>query len=187
MPFFYVNKQAHHQTIRHIDNPVEYGGCMKIRGHELVLDRFHTTHNYSKVPIPAGVVQFHTHPNKCSKKLKRCALSIPSSADLTGFANSYASGDAEYHLVYTTDGVYNITMNPFIAKYMRHPHYGAQFTKSLIDMITTTLAVEIINIKNVYKRTNCIDVDRWIAILHNIGFNVTLTPLHILPKCFFHK
>lgn len=173
-----VDKDVHERILKLVDDDVEWGGALNPVGTGATPFTLITSQQYDAVPIPSGLAQFHTHPRNCSDKLHRCALSIPSSADLIGFATSFARNLTLVHLLYSHAGVFIIMMNPECAIRCRE---SKQFLANLTRRIHDVLLRAIRKIK---RNPQTYDIDAWLDLVHGFGFLVTLIPSHEIPKFY---
>lgn len=65
---------------------------------------------YSRVDIPRGKVDYHTHPGRCLDD-NNCTVGIPSPPDLINILFGVLKG-TEVHLVYSREGTYAIYVKP---------------------------------------------------------------------------
>ncbi len=177
-----VNAATHAKLMRLVDEPVEYGGALKIdENKQLIIERFHTISKYDEVPIPPGFVQFHTHPRACDFKLKKCTLSIPSGADLVGFAKAFANGDTIAHLIYTRDGVYIIMLDGMCSQRVRtDPIFRDHMLRGATRIFTEA-------IRQVRQNPGDYDIESWIVLANDSGFNIQWILPHEIPKFYLSK
>lgn len=93
-----------------IQCPFEIGGSLKLVNRRiLTIDKLQKSKWYSQVDIPAGLVQFHTHPAVClDRDARTCAMPTPSITDLLAFARAAWNSETAFHLIFTEDGIYHL-------------------------------------------------------------------------------
>ena len=173
-----IDADVHKQLVTLLDRPIEYGGALELdkRTMTLVIRTMHPGTGLDAVLVPYGLVQFHTHPAKCSRT--RCALGIPSAADMGGFAETAAKGRAALHCIYGADGVYCVSMDPiFLARLRKDKAFRDQFLTS--TRATFEAASHHIK-RNMphYPRLR----DKWLQLANRSGFRVRLLPLDRPPQ-----
>jgi len=179
----FVSPEVHCKIVNVIHTaPVEYGGTLKLNETTKMLDidNWHKGRAYDKIEIPAGLVQFHTHPKTCSPT--KCTLGIPSASDLKGFANAAANKDALAHLVYSIDGVYSVMMHP---RYLKAIQYDKKFADHFCDLSSLNfgaLTNSFLRERAAYPQFQ----EKWIQTANQAGFKVRLTPLTVTPAFFLH-
>ena len=106
----HIDPVVHARIERAIHRPVEVGGTFKLSSpggsRTLVLDQITNNGKFNSVPIPKGLVQFHTHPAECQNFV--CTVGMPSIQDLIEFAKASMRGEALAHCIYSKDGTYCI-------------------------------------------------------------------------------
>ena len=176
-----VHADVHSKLVELLDEPVEYGGTLKLNKHTGTLDlaRWQKGLRYDEVGIPAGLVQWHTHPRNCSPT--RCTLGIPSGPDLAGFAKAAINNEALAHLVYSADGVYGILVDPV---FLRMAQTDKQFADKFTQMSQTNF--NAITEDYVVRRVNYPEFqNRWFDMVNTSGFKVKLFPVSKRPAFLF--
>lgn len=172
-----VHPLCHQRLIDLLDEPVEYGGTLALNEAQNSLDLsfFRRGEEYDEVSIPAGYIQWHTHPRKCSPT--RCTLAIPSSYDLVGFANTAIQNGTRAHLVYSADGVYAIILDPQYAARMRlDPRFKQKFMAQSLERFNAMTQQYMAN-RTDYDGFR----DKWLDAVNKAGFRVRLYPLSSRP------
>lgn len=100
-----------HRKIRKLMNEAkkEYGGDSRVdftKG--LILPATMQVGGYDKVDLNRGVIDWHTHPNKCLNSSK-CTIGLPSPSDMANVAIGVADGTLA-HLIYSREGTYVVQM-----------------------------------------------------------------------------
>ena len=170
-----------------INEPVEYGGTLSLNVYTKTLNlaTCNRSNTYNTVDIPNGNIQWHTHPNKCSKT--RCTLGIPSGDDLVGFANTAMHNNALAHLVYSADGVYAILMEPMFLRMMKHDvHFKKRFIKLGADNFNAFTHAFIENNNPENKHAYITFRNKWLNEINQAGFKVKLFPLNTSPVFVFN-
>jgi len=113
-----VDPEIHQRNENYVHDMVEHGGTLKMNNnHTLFIHDFVTSGNYTSVPIPPGIVQFHSHPSKCNDNI--CAMSVPSVSDLIGFAKATLNDETKLHMIYTKDGTYVMMLSQHFKKVLQ--------------------------------------------------------------------
>lgn len=172
-----VHPLCHRRLVELLDEPVEYGGTLAVNKEHgwLELDSFRKGTKYDEIAIPAGYIQWHTHPRNCS--VTRCTLPIPSSYDLAGFANTAIQHDTRAHLVYSADGVYAIILDPRYAHHMRRDSRFRQKFMAHSQERFNAMTKQYMRRRNDYPEFR----DRWLKTVNTAGFKVRLYPLTTRP------
>jgi len=172
-----VHPLCHQQLVALLDEPVEYGGTLALNVTQNTLDLsfFRKGKNYDEISIPAGYIQFHTHPRKCSAT--RCTLGIPSSYDLVGFANTATQDGTRAHLVYSADGVYAIILDPRYAAQMKRDARFKQKFMTQSQQMFNAMTQQYMQHRTDYAGFR----DKWLATVNKSGFKVRLYPLSSRP------
>jgi len=171
-------KPEHHKTLSNLVNHIyEIGGAFKLNSFngELSFDKIYTIRKYDEVDIPIGIVQFHTHPSPCVDF--RCALPIPSVADVIGFTRSCLRRETIAHIVYTIRGAYLILLTEKIRDLCRKNRSHKEiFLRNTEDHLSDIVQQYKENLGPFDSFQN-----RWLNVVHHLGFDVRVFELNTVP------
>lgn len=170
-----------------LNEQVEYGGIMEPRFDSKTLNLTHWNRgkHYDAVSIPAGVVQWHTHPRACTPT--RCTLGIPSGPDLAGFAGAMARGDSLMHLVYSADGIYAIVVDDSYLDAMKADKEFFKHFQTLANTNFNAITGDYINSDNHTDSDYKAFRNKWIAMANSSGFRVRLYENGVTPVFFVDR
>lgn len=98
-----------------LDRPIEFGGVFRLntRSMEIDVPKLSRWGGKSKVNIPHGILEFHTHPSGCTRQ--QCYMDMPSLADMTIITNDFMQGNV-WHVVFGQLGTYCVKVGDKMQK-----------------------------------------------------------------------
>jgi hypothetical protein len=88
---------------------IEHGGDTRLNFDSgFILPASEQTGTFANVDLHRGIVDWHTHPDKCLDE-DTCTIGLPSPSDMANVAIGASMGN-QAHLVYSREGTYTIQM-----------------------------------------------------------------------------
>ena len=81
------------------------------------------------VDVPHGMVEFHTHPSKCSDSSKDCGIDVPSPEDIGLLLYDLFNGTL-VHMVFASTGTYVMQAQPALVKRIKEG--GDAYVRALV-------------------------------------------------------
>jgi hypothetical protein len=145
----------------------ENGGNLRINERKKLEPLELTEGKYSSIIIPRALVDFHTHPARCSKNV--CALGIPSPSDVKNLVVGTLEGSF-CHFVFSKEGIYSLRIGQDLLLFLKQS--SCNVLKYLDDIQTIYDKLHNKMMRNKVKYPTY--VKYWLDLTRKLGVEVTL-------------